>query len=229
MPLVAPALVSADFARLGEALEMARAAGARMIHIDVADGHFVPDLTMGQPVIARLRRATDLELDVHLLVERPERYVAEFVNAGADKVCVHAEATPHLYRTLDTIRKRGAKAGVALNPATPVESIVDVLYDLDFLSTLCADLASNAGLGEQTFLPASKHKIRKVADLRGSCRLDFAIQAEGGIGPWNMGPLIDAGADILVTGSAIFQDDSPKSQLSEIIRRASETPGRRTI
>jgi ribulose-phosphate 3-epimerase len=229
MPLVAPALVSADFARLGEALEMIRAAGARMIHVDVADGHFVPDLTVGQPVIASLRRATDLELDVHLLVERPERYVADFVNAGADRVSVHAEATPQLHHALELIRKRGGKAGVALNPATSVESIGCVLSDVDFLTILCADLAGERGLREQAFIPGSKSKIRTAAEIRDAYRLTFAVQAEGAIGLDNIGALIHAGADILVAGSAIFHDGSPKSRLSEMVRLAAETPGRQSI
>jgi ribulose-phosphate 3-epimerase len=229
MSLVVPALVSADFARLGEALEMAADAGARIIHVDVADGHFVPDLTMGQPVIASLRRATKLELDVHLLIERPERYVTEFVSAGANRICLHPQATSHFYHALELIRKRGAKAGAALDAGTPIESLLDVLSGLDFLNILCADLAADGGLREQSFLPASVRKIRTAAEFRDSHRLDFAIEVEGSVGPRNLGALIDAGADILVAGSAIFQEGSPKSQLSDMIRLAAEAPGRRTV
>jgi ribulose-phosphate 3-epimerase len=229
MPLIAPALVSADFARLGEALEMIRAAGARMIHVDVADGHFVPDLTVGQPVIASLRHATDLELDVHLLVERPERYVTDFVNAGADRVSVHPEATPQLHHALELIRKCGGKAGVALNPATSVESIGGALSDLDFLTILCADLAGEGGLREQAFIPGSVSKIETAAEIRDSHHLNFAVEAEGAIGLNNIGALIHVGADILVAGSAIFLDGSPKSRLSEMVRLAAETRGRQSI
>ena len=229
MPLIAPALVLADFARLGEALEVIRAAGARMIHIDVADGHFVPDLTVGQPVIASLRRATDLELDVHLLVERPERYVTDFVNAGADRVSVHAEATPQLHHALELIRKAGGKTGVALNPATSVGSIGGVLSDLDFLTILCADLAGERGLREQAFIPGSVSKIETAAEIRESRHLSFAVEAEGAVGLDNIGTLIHAGADILVAGSAIFHDGSPKSRLSEMVRLAAETRGRQSI
>lgn len=223
MPLIAAALLAADFARLGEALETIKAAGAPMIHIDVADGHFVPDLTVGQPVIASLREATDLTLDVHLLIERPERYVADFVSAGADRLSVHAEATPQLYRALELIRARGAKAGVALNPATPVESISDVLDMVDFVSILCADPAGEAGVREGTFIPASVARVRHAGEMRDSRRLEFAIQAEGGVGLDNLERLIRSGADILVAGSAIFDSNNPKLRLTEMIRLASES------
>jgi ribulose-phosphate 3-epimerase len=229
MPLVAPALVSADFARLGEALEQFQAAGTRIIHIDVADGHFVPDLTLGQSVIAKVRRVTDLQLDLHLLVERPERYITDFVKAGADRICVHAEATAQVYSALDLIRKQGVQAGLALNPATAVSSVVDILSEVSYLNILCADLAVEAGVREQSFMSGAAQKIRTAAEIRDARRLDFDIQVEGGIGPLNIGRLIEAGADILVAGSAIFQDGNPKSQLGRMIRLAAETPGRRTI
>lgn len=220
MAFIAPSLFAADFARLGEALEMAKAAGASMVHLDVVDGHFAPGITAGQPVIKSIRRTTDLLLDVHLLIERPERYVAEFVAAGADRVSVQPEATKNLHRTLEIIRAHGAKVGVALNPFTPVDAVADALGKLDFLSILSAD----AGPKEQAFIAGTFDKIRAAARARDEQRLNFAIQVEGGITFERVESLIRAGADILVAGSAIFQDENPKVQLADWIRLASASP-----
>ncbi len=217
MALVAPSLLSADFARLGEALELIKAAGASMVHVDVMDGHFTPDLTVGQPVIARLRKATDLVLDVHLLIERPERFAAEFVDAGAERLAVQIEATPNVHRVLEIIRERGAKAGVTLNPSTPVDALADVLGEVDFVTVLAAD----PGEREQAFIPRSVEKIRQAARARQDRRLDFALQVEGGVSLENLEDLLRAGADILVAGSAIFQNENPRARLSEMIRMAS--------
>jgi ribulose-phosphate 3-epimerase len=225
MAQVAPSILAADFARLGEALGIVKAAGAAMVHVEVMDGHFVPDITVGQPVITSLRKATDLVLDVHLLIERPERYVAEFVDLGADWLSVHAEATPHLHRVLELIRGRGAKAGVALNPATPLEAVTDVLGGLDFVSILTAD----AGLKEQRLIPGMVPKLRAAAQMRAARRLDFAIQVEGGVSLENAESLARAGADILVAGSAIFNSVDPKARLSELMRLASGAPQTSTV
>ncbi len=216
MALIAPALLAANFARLAEALEIIKAAGASVVHVDVMDGHFTPDITVGQPVIASLRRATDLVLDVHLLIERPERYAVEFIDAGADQVSVQPEATPHLHRVLDLIRKRGAKAGAALDPATSVESLTEVLGELDFLTILTAD----PGDKEEAFIPAGLQKVRTASRAREDRRLDFALQVEGGIRIANLEDLVRAGADILVVGSAIFHNDEPKARLAEMVRLA---------
>jgi ribulose-phosphate 3-epimerase len=216
--LVAPALLSADFARLGEALGIIKSAGASMVHVDVMDGHFTPDLSVGQPVIASLRRATDLVLDVRLAIERPERFVAEFTKAGADRVAVHPESTTDLHRTLDLVRGQGSKAGVALNLGTPLSSVRDVLEEIDFLTILAAE----SGLRERPFVPRSVAKVRNAARMRDERRLEFAIQVEGGVGFDNLEELIRAGADILVAGSAIFHSDNPKTRLIEMIRLASE-------
>jgi len=145
MPLIAPALLAADFARLGEALDAIESAGATMVHVDVMDGHFTPQITVGQPVVKSLRQRTRLSLDVHLLIERPERYVAQFVKAGADRLAVHPESTTQLHRLLELIRACGAKVGVALNPATTVGSVADVLGEVDFLTVLCADAGADLG------------------------------------------------------------------------------------
>lgn len=216
MALIAPSLTAANSARLGEALEAVKVGGAAMIHVDVMDGHFVPEIAMGQPVIASLRRATDLILEAHLLIERPERFAEQFVDAGADRVAVHPEATPNFHRALDLVRKRGAKAGAALNPATPIESISDVLAGLDFVTVLSAD----PGLAEEEFIPASVAKVRAAARLRSDRRLSFAIEVEGGVTLETLEELTLAGADILVAGSAIFHRDNPVDRLAEMIRLA---------
>ena len=216
MALIAPSILAADFARLGEALAVIKAAGASMVHVDVMDGHFVPEISVGLPVLASLRKATDLALDVHLLIERPERYAERFVDAGADRIAIHAEATPHVRRVLEQIRGRGAKAGVAVNPSTPLEAVGEVMGEVDFLNVLTAE----ASLREQPFIPASTAKLRAAAQMRADRRLDFAIQAEGGIGPEKIESLARAGADILVAGSAIFDSVDPRARLSEMIRVA---------
>jgi len=188
-----------------------------MVHVDVTDGHFTPDVSVGQPVIARLRQATDLVLDLRLAVERPERFADEFIKLGADRVSVHPESTPHWYSVLESIRARRTKAGVALNPETPVDSVVDALGDVDFLTILSAELGV-----DDRFIPWATAKVRQAAQLREDRRLDFAIQVEGGVGFENIEALIRAGADILVAGSAIFHSENPKARLQEMIRLASE-------
>jgi len=194
-----------------------------MVHVDVMDGHFVEDISVGQPVVRNLRKATDLTLDLHLLIERPERFVGEFLAAGADRLAVHIEATTRLHQVLDVIRKQGVQAGVALNPSTPVDSIVDLVGEFDYLSILSSD----PGLGERTFIPRSAEKVRAAAALRDERRADFVIQVEGGIRVEHMERLVQAGADILVAGSAIFNSEDPKARLGEILRLVSGLP--RTI
>jgi ribulose-phosphate 3-epimerase len=217
MALIAPSLLAADFTRLGEALRMVEAAGAPMVHLEVMDGHFVDDITVGQPVVRSLRQATRLVLDLHLLIERPERFVAEFVKLGANRVSVHAEATTRLHRVLEQIRQCGAKAGVALNPATPLESMTDLVGEFDYLSVLSAD----AGCREGAFIPRSVQKVRAAVLLREERGAAFAIQVEGGIQLEQIEELSRAGADILVAGSAIFSNDDPKACLREMLRLAS--------
>ena len=216
MALIAPSLLAADFSRLGEALEMIKSAGATMVHVDVADGHFSPDLTAGQPVIRSLRNATDLTLDVHLLIERPERFAGEFVDLGADWVSLHVEATTNLHPALEAIRARGAKAGVALNPSTPLQALEEVMREVDFVTLLTAD----PGLKERSFIPGSLEKIRRVARVRDDRQMRFAIQVEGGVSLERVEEMVQAGADILVAGSAIFNSDSPRARLADMIRLA---------
>lgn len=219
MALIAPSLLAANFARLGEALHLVKAVGASVIHVDVMDGHFVPDISVGQPVVQSLRKATDLVLDVHLLIERPERYVVEFIGAGADRVAIHAEATPNLHKALSMIRTGGAKVGLALNPSTAIESVLDVLNDIDYLLILSADL----GFANSVFLPRALSKVQTACSLRRERRLDFAIQVEGGICRHHIEPLAQAGADILVAGSDILQED-PKTDLEKAMRLAAGSP-----
>jgi len=218
MVLIAPSLLAADFARLGEALQLFKEAGASMVHVDVMDGHFVPDISVGQPVIKSLRKATDLVLDLHLLIERPERYAPEFVELGADRLAVHAEATPNLHKVLGLIRSGGAKAGLALNPSTAVESVSDALGEIDYLLILSADL----GFANSPYLPRTLSKVQTACALRGEKRLDFAIQVEGSILQEQVAALAQAGADILVADSDIFQRD-PKSRLADMIRFAASS------
>lgn len=216
MVRIAPSILAADFARLGEALAAAKAAGARMIHVDVADGHFSPDITVGQPVIESLRWHTDLELDVHLLVERPERFLEDFAKAGADRIAIHAEATPNLHRALEQIRRLDRKAGLGLNPATALASVIDALDALDFLLILTAD----ASLKEGEYIGGSAHKVAEAAEERHRRGLNFEIEAEGGIGQKEAVELISSGADILVAGSAIFSKGDPKANFEAMMRAA---------
>jgi len=220
MALIAPSLLAADFARLGEALRTIKDAGAGMVHVDVMDGHFVEDISVGQPVVRSLRKATDLILDLHLLIERPERYVGEFLAAGADRIAVHFEATTRLHHAVEMIRKQGVKAGIALNPSTPVDSIVDLVGEFDYLSILSAD----PGLSERTFIPRSREKVRAAASLREGRGADFVIQVEGGIRVEHLQELAQAGADILVAGSAIFNSEDPKARLGEMLQLVSGAP-----
>jgi ribulose-phosphate 3-epimerase len=215
MVQIAPSLLAADFARLGEALRLIKEVGASIVHVDVMDGHFVPEITVGQPVIRSLRKATDLVLDVHLLVERPERYVPEFIDLGADRIAIHAEATPNLHKVLEGIQAGGAQAGLALNPSTGVESVAETLDEIDYLLILSADL----GFAPCSFLPRALSKLRAACALRRERGLDFAVQVEGGIALEQVEALVQAGADILVAGSDIFQEDA-KGRLANMMRLA---------
>ena len=189
-----------------------------MVHIDVMDGHFVPDISVGQPVVRSIRKATNLVLDLHLMIERPERYVPEFVEMGADRIAIHAEATPNLHHVLSMIRSGGAQAGLALNPSTAVESIAGTLGAIDYLLILSADL----GFPNPPFLPGSLSKVQTACALRRERRLDFAMEVEGSISSEQIEALGRAGADILVAGSDIFQED-PRTRLADMMRLASSS------
>ena len=200
---IAPSILSADFAALGEAIARVEAAGADQLHVDVMDGHFVPNLSIGPPVIESIKKRTRLPLDVHLMTEEPERYLETYVRAGADLVTVHVEACPHLQRTLAQIREAGARPGVALNPATLPGVVEYVLDDLDLILVMSV----NPGFGGQSFLPTAYAKLRHLKGLVGTRAIELSV--DGGVGPTNAAALVRAGAGILVAGSAIFGAPDP--------------------
>ncbi|HEY7193461.1 MAG TPA: ribulose-phosphate 3-epimerase [Gemmatimonadales bacterium] len=197
---IVPSLLSADFAALGSEIAAVERGGADMIHVDIMDGHFVPNLTMGPPVLKSLRRVAHVPLDVHLMIEEPDRYVEAFVEAGASCVTVHAEAAVHLHRTIQLIKSLGAKAGVALNPATPVVALEEIAGDLDYVLVMTV----NPGFGGQTFIPRSESKVRLVRDLLRLNGSTAPIEVDGGIDTTTAPRIVAAGADILVAGQAIF-------------------------
>ncbi|HEY7057532.1 MAG TPA: ribulose-phosphate 3-epimerase [Vicinamibacterales bacterium] len=197
---IVPSLLSADFAALGSEIAAVERGGADMIHVDIMDGHFVPNLTMGPPVVKSLRRVAHVPLDVHLMIEEPDRYVEAFVEAGASCVTVHAEAAVHLHRTIQLIKSLGAKAGVALNPATPVVALEEIAGDLDYVLVMTV----NPGFGGQTFIPRSESKVRMVRDLLRLNGSTAPIEVDGGIDTSTAPRIVAAGADILVAGQAIF-------------------------
>jgi len=214
---VAPSILSADFARLAEAVARVEDAGADLIHVDVMDGHFVPNITIGIPVVAALNRVTKLPLDVHLMISDPDRYLDAFAGAGAAMITVHAEVLPHLHRTLTHIRDLGVKAGVALNPSTPVGVLSDVVAEIDHVLVMSV----NPGFGGQRFIPHTFAKIAAARQLLGSGDRAAAIEVDGGVEPANAAALVAAGAAILVAGASIFGQPDPAAAL-HALRRAAE-------
>ena len=197
---IAPSILAADFAALGDAIRMAESGGADLIHVDVMDGHFVPNITMGVPVVRSLSKVAKVPLDVHLMIEEPDRYLDDFVAAGADMVSVHVEAVPHLHRSIAAIKKLGAKAGAVLNPATPASLLEDIAADLDFVLVMSV----NPGFGGQAFIPHSLDKLRRVRAVLDAAGSQAAIEIDGGIDLSNVAEVVAAGASILVAGNAIF-------------------------
>jgi len=200
---IAPSILSADFSRLGQEIATVEAAGADQIHVDVMDGHFVPNLTIGPPVIKWIRKTTHLPLDVHLMIENPDRSLADYREAGADALTVHVEACPHLHRTLQRIRELGARAGVALNPATSISSLECILDDVDLILVMSV----NPGFGGQRFIESSYQKLRELTQLLGPRRVERSV--DGGVKVENCRALAEAGATTLVVGSAIFEASDP--------------------
>lgn len=211
--LIAPSILASDFTRLGDEVQAVLDAGADWIHVDVMDGFFVPNITIGQPICAALRkRFPDAVLDVHLMIEKPERYVDSFAEAGADILTVHVEASTHLHRTLQAIRSAGMRAGVSLNPHTPIESIDYVLKELDMVLIMSV----NPGFGGQSFIPSALRKIAAVRALANERGLDIDIQVDGGVKTDNAQEVIDAGANVLVAGSAVFKSDDYKATIDAL-------------
>lgn len=203
MNKLAPSILSADFAALGEDVKKAERAGAQYLHIDVMDGAFVPSLSLGFPIIQSIRKLTDLVFDVHLMICDPDRYIGEFVAAGADIVTVHAEACPHLNRTIVSIKEQGAKAGVVLNPATPLTALEYILEDLDMVLLMTV----NPGFGGQKYIESCTRKIRELRGWITERGLNIDIEVDGGIKLDNVGKVLDAGANVIVAGSAVFGGD----------------------
>ena len=209
---IAPSILAADFAALGDAIRLAEAGGADFIHVDVMDGHFVPNITVGVPVVRSLRRVATVPLDVHLMIEEPDRYVEDFVAAGASMLSVHLEVLPHLHRTIHYIKSLGAKAGVAINPATPVWSLEEIAGDVDHVLVMSV----NPGFGGQTFIRRSESKIQAVRTLLDAAGNPAPIEVDGGVDSSNVGRLVAAGASIFVAGVAIFGTPDPAAATREL-------------
>jgi ribulose-phosphate 3-epimerase len=213
---IGPSILAADFLRLGEQLAEVEAAGADFIHVDIMDGRFVPNISIGLPVVAAVRRGTTLPVDVHLMIEDPDRWVERFAEAGATYLTVHAEATPHLNRTLRAIADAGAEPGVSLNPATPVVMIEEVLSDVRQVLVMSV----NPGFGGQTFIPAALDKLRRLRTALDERNPSCLLEVDGGIKPSNIGAVVAAGADAIVAGSAVFTHDEGVAVAIEELRQA---------
>jgi ribulose-phosphate 3-epimerase len=213
---IAPSILSADFARLGEEIKAIEDAGADYVHVDVMDGHFVPNITLGAPVVKSLRACTRLPFDVHLMIDNPDQYIPDFAAAGADLITVHQEAGAHLHRTIQLIKSLGCKAGVSINPATPVSTLDVILEDLDLVLVMSV----NPGFGGQGFIPSSLTKIaalRREIDRRG---LQVELEVDGGVKPDNIAEIAAAGADVFVAGSAVFNSEDYHATMHALRARA---------
>jgi ribulose-phosphate 3-epimerase len=215
---IAASILAANFVRLGEEIHAAEQGGAAVIHVDVMDGHFVPNISIGVPVVEAVRKATKLPLDVHLMIERPERFIEAFAKAGANRILVHQEATPHLDRVIAAIHEHDAEAGVAINPATPAALLSEVL---DRVETVLV-MSVNPGFGGQKFNPAALEKIRQLKQMRSRYNCVFRIEVDGGVGPENAGELVLAGADTLVAGTSIYHTPDAATAVRQLRQLATE-------
>lgn len=209
---IAPSILSADFSKLGEEIKAVEEGGAGLLHVDVMDGRFVPNITIGLPVVRSLSRVTSLPLDCHLMIEEPGRYAVQFVEAGASMVSVHVEADPHLHRTLTSIREAGAKAGVAINPATPLVSLEESLPYADFILLMSV----NPGFGGQKFIETSIDKIRRLKSMIDAKGLRTRIEVDGGVDAGNIMKVVEAGAELIVAGSAVFGKENAAEAVREL-------------
>jgi ribulose-phosphate 3-epimerase len=215
---LAPSILSADFARLGEQVRAAGEGGGSVIHVDIMDGHFVPNLTLGPPVVKSLRKATELPLDCHLMIENPDQYIPDFAEAGADWISVHYEACRHLNRTLHLIKNQDCRAGVVINPATPVDALAEVLDIVDYVLVMSV----NPGFGAQKFIPSTLHKMTQLAEIRGQRGLQYQIEVDGGIALNTVAEVVLAGAEILVAGNAVFGSGDPSKNAQALLKAATE-------
>ncbi len=212
MTIIAPSILSADFSKLGDEIKAVEDAGADWIHVDVMDGHFVPNITIGPPVIESIRKVTSLPLDVHLMIENADRYIKSFSDAGADILSVQVEACPHLNRTIQIIKENKVRAGAVLNPATPLSSLEEILHELDMVLLMTV----NPGFGGQTFIPSMLGKISNLSDIMSNYENDIELQVDGGVKPDNAGDVKEAGATVLVAGSAIFNSNDYKKAIKSL-------------
>ena len=215
---LAPSILSADFSRLADDVRAAVEGGATLVHVDVMDGHFVPNITLGPPVVASLRKAVEVPLDCHLMIENPDQYIPAFIDAGAAMVSVHQEACIHLHRTVSLIKEKGAIAGVVINPATPVQTLGEILEFVDYVLVMTV----NPGFGGQKFIPSMVDKIRKLVTMRNAKGARFRIEVDGGVDLDTVGAVVRAGAELLVAGSAVFGNGHPTENARELLRAARE-------
>ena len=213
---LAPSILSADFADLAEQIKRAESGGGTVIHVDIMDGHFVPNITIGPPVVKSLCKATQLPLDCHLMIENPDFYIADFAEAGADWISVHQEACRHLNRSLNLVKSHGCRAGVVINPATPVETLCEVLDIVDYVLVMSV----NPGFGAQKFIPAALRKVRKLAEIRAARGYGYQIEIDGGVAMDTVGEIVRAGAEILVAGNAVFGNGDPAANAAALLEAA---------
>jgi ribulose-phosphate 3-epimerase len=213
---LAPSILASDFAHLADQVEQATAGGAAVIHVDVMDGHFVPNLTIGPPVVKSLRKATRLPLDCHLMIENPDQFIGDFAEAGADWISVHQEVCRHLNRTLHLIKSHDCRAGVVINPATPVDTLSEVFDIVDYILVMSV----NPGFGGQKFIPETLGKVRKLADIRSDRGYGYRIEIDGGVGLDTVAEVVRAGAEILVAGNAVFGEGDARHNASALLEAA---------